>query len=499
MAYRVRLPQVGESVTEAVIGKWLKKPGDHVEKFDPIVEVVTDKVSMEFPAPEAGTLTRIVYDEGATVPMGTVIAEMDLDDPDAVVEDEREAEGAGGSGPAAEAGEAEEVGRVGRMVTGANVGPTGGVFADASASRPRRAAGQPETGAAAARRDAGPGAGPARPDVGDLSTRLSPVVVRLAAQHRVDLSGLTGTGVGGRITKQDVMAAVEARSAASQAALGAPTRGASPAAVSPETPPTPAAPATPATPAAPAEGSTARAPAAAPADQLIEPSPVRKIIASRMVRSVTEIPHAWTAIEVDVGGMMACRDSKRAEFQTRLGVDLSYVAFSVYAIASALRANPIVNSSWEDGRIRVKGRVNIGVAVAAPHGLVVPVVHDADRLSIAAISRVLVPLVERARTDRLAQQDVRDGTFTLNNTGALGSVWGRAIINHPQAAILNTEAIVKRPVVLSGPGGDAIAIRPIMNLSLSFDHRVLDGAEASKFIQDVKRRIEAFGPETDLE
>lgn len=218
-----------------------------------------------------------------------------------------------------------------------------------------------------------------------------------------------------------------------------------------------------------------------------------------MVRSVTEIPHAWTAVEVDVTGMVACREARREEFQHRHGADLSYVAFSIHAIAGALRANSIVNSTWEDGKIRVRGRVNIGVAVAAPHGLVVPVVPDADRLSIAAISVAVMPLVERARTDRLSQQDVRDGTFTLNNTGALGSVWGKAIIAHPQAAILNTEAIVKRAVVLSGPGGEAIAIRPMMNLSLSFDHRVLDGAEASKFIQDVKRRFESYGVGTDLE
>lgn len=240
-------------------------------------------------------------------------------------------------------------------------------------------------------------------------------------------------------------------------------------------------------------------PAEAPADQVIEPSPVRKLIAARMLRSVTEIPHAWTAVEVDVTGMVACREARREEFQHRHGADLSYVAFSIHAIAGALRANSIVNSTWEDGKIRVRGRVNIGVAVAAPHGLVVPVVPDADRLSIAAISVAVMPLVERARTDRLSQRDVRDGTFTLNNTGALGSVWGKAIIAHPQAAILNTEAIVKRAVVLSGPGGEAIAIRPMMNLSLSFDHRVLDGAEASKFIQDVKRRFESYGVGTDLE
>jgi 2-oxoisovalerate dehydrogenase E2 component (dihydrolipoyl transacylase) len=469
MPYRVKLPQVGESVTEAVIGKWLKKPGEHVEKFDPIVEVVTDKVSMEFPAPAAGTLTKILHAEGATVPMGIVIAEMELDDPGAAPADEEIAvkESAEGST------ESEPVGRVGRMVSGANVGPTGGVFPDSTIGVRGSEAGRESVRTEGVAR-------PARPDVGDLTGRFSPVVVRLAAQHRIDLASVRGTGIGGRVTKQDVLAAAEGRARE--------TGG--PAASRQIAPPSEARSA--GIPAAPA------AMEAAPEDRLIEPSPVRKIIASRMVRSVTEIPHAWTSIEVDVAGMVACREARKEDFQRRNGVELSYVAFTMHAIAAALRANPIVNSTWEDGKIRVKGRVNIGLAVAAPQGLVVPVVHDADRLSIAEIAAAVAPLVERARNDRLSQQDVREGTFTLNNTGALGSVWGRAIINHPQAAILNTEAIVRRAVVLNGPGGDAIAVRPIMNLSLSFDHRVLDGAEASKFIQDVRRGIEAYNADTSL-
>ncbi|MBI2966001.1 MAG: 2-oxo acid dehydrogenase subunit E2, partial [Chloroflexi bacterium] len=408
MPYRVKLPQVGESVTEAVIGKWLKKPGEHVEKFDPIVEVVTDKVSMEFPAPAAGTLTKILHAEGATVPMGVVIAEMELDDPGAAPADE--------GTPAGESGEASAetgpIGRVGRIVSGANVGPTGGVFAEATHGIRGVDAG----------RSSGAGA-PARPDVGDLTGRYSPVVVRLAAQHGIELRSVRGTGIGGRVTKQDVLAAAESRGPETGLAAGSRQVAA---------PPEPRSAGAPAGPAAPT---------AAPEDRLIEPSPVRKIIASRMVRSVAEIPHAWTAVEVDVAGMVACRETRKEDFQRRNGVDLSYVAFTMHAIAAALRSNPIVNSIWEYGKIRVKGRVSIGLAVAAPHGLVVPVVHDADRLSIAEIAAAVAPLVERARNDRLAQPDVRDGTFTLNNTGALGSVWGRAIINYPQAAILNTEAI----------------------------------------------------------
>ena len=449
MAIEVRLPQVGESVTEAVIGKWLKKPGDHVARFDQIVEVVTDKVSMEFPSPQAGTITRIVQVEGATVPMGAVIAEMEPD-------------------------EAERIDRVGRIVADANVGPTGGVFADASGATP---GGGPVAAARASAAQtprstsSGPPGAPAT--TGGGAPRLSPVVVNLANQHGIDLSKLSGTGAGGRITKQDVMAAVAARE--TNGGVGHPGQ----AVQSDDTP--------------------AASTRTIDGDRIVDPSPVRKIIAARMVRSATEIPHAWTAIEVDVSGMVACRAALRDEFRQRHRADLSYVAFSVHATAAALKANPMVNSTWENGRIRVRGKVNIGVAVAAPQGLVVPVLHDADRLTIAGIALALEPLVERARTDRLTTGDVRDGTFTLNNTGALGSVLGKAIINYPQAAILNTEAIVKRPVVVTGAGGDEIVVRPIMNLTLSFDHRVLDGADASRFILDVRRRIEEIGAGTRLD
>jgi len=455
LPFRIKLPQVGESVTEAVIGRWLRKPGDHIEKFDPLVEIVTDKVSMEFPAPHAGTLTRIIYADGAEVPMGTVIAEMDLDDPSVDTGDEAEAQPADApdSSP-------EEVGRVGRMVSGANVGPTGGVFADATRN--------------VARQDAEPAqpAQAARPDRGDLSARFSPVVVRLAAQHGVDLSRIAGTGIGGRVTKQDVIDASR---------RGAATTGGE---------------------AAEATHVAAREPgpgeSAAPGDRTVEPSPVRRMIAARMVRSATEIPHAWTAIEVDVTNMVLAREGKKAAFATRHKAELSYVAFTLHAIARALRSNPLVNSSWQDGKILVRGAVNVGIAVAAPHGLVVPVIRDTDKLTIAGIARATAPLVERARANRLTPADVQDGTFTLNNTGALGSVLGMAIINHPQAAIMNTEAIVKRPVVVSGSGGDQIVVRSMMNVTLSFDHRVIDGAEASRFVQDVRRNIEGYAPSMDI-
>jgi 2-oxoisovalerate dehydrogenase E2 component (dihydrolipoyl transacylase) len=449
LAQSIELPHVGESVTEAVIGKWLKKPGDRVRKYDPIVEVVTDKVTMEVPAPFSGTLTRIVAQEGATVPMGAVIAEME---PDNAVGGEGVAAVHEQVRPAAPAPD-----RVGTMITGANVGPTGGVFQDTSINALGRAhenltREQPQQAAAA---------GHAGPATGPDGAVYSPVVLRLAAEHGVDLSKVRGTGLGGRVTKQDVLGAVAARGRTAPEVAGR------------------------------AEQS--------PEDRLIELSPVRKLIASHMARSFREIPHAWSAVEVDVTGMVACRTLHREKFKAATGADLTYLAFTLHAVAQALRGNPLLNSSWEEGKVRLKGHVNAGIAVAAPDGLVVPVVHDADRESVAGLAKRVAPLITRAREGKLSLEDVQGGTFTLNNTGALGSVWGGAIINHPQAAILTTEAIVKRPVVVPGPHGDTIAVRSTMNTCLSFDHRVIDGAEAAAFMQDVRKRLEAITARMPIE
>lgn len=234
-------------------------------------------------------------------------------------------------------------------------------------------------------------------------------------------------------------------------------------------------------------------------DRLIEPSPVRKLIAAHMARSISEIPHAWSAVEVDATGMVACRAAHRERFQAESGVDLTYPAFTLHAVAQALRANPLLNSSWEGGRVRLKGRVNVGIAVAGRDGLVVPVIHDADRGTVAGLARLLAPVIARAREGKLTLEDVQGGTFTLNNTGTLGSVLGAAIINHPQAAVLTTEAIVKRPAVVSGSRGDTVAVRSMMNICLSFDHRVMDGVEAAAFMQDVRRRLEAITREMPIE
>jgi 2-oxoisovalerate dehydrogenase E2 component (dihydrolipoyl transacylase) len=437
MAFNIELPHVGESVTEAVIGKWLKSPGDQVEKYDPLVEVITDKVNMDVPSPESGILTKIFAVEGETVLMGAVIAEMDTGKVEADSSSNQTA-------PAAQlSAETPPPNRIGTLVQGANVGPTGGEFTDTSLS-----AETPSNTSSAS--------GSSTPST-TRQKGFSPVVTRLAAQHGVDLATLVGTGLGGRVTKKDVLAAVDQGS-----------NSASPTTVSLD------------------------------GDEIIEPSAIRRMIADHMVKSMSEIPHAWSALEVDVTGMVEWRTQNKAKFQSEHGIHLTYLPIALAVVASALKANPRLNSRWSDGKIIIKKSVNIGVAVAAEEGLVVPVVHDANEANVVGLAQQLDAIVSRARSGNMTISDAQGGTFTLNNTGSLGSVWGGAIINHPQAAILTTEAIVKRPVVISNNGEDVVAVRSMMNICLSFDHRIVDGAEASEFLQAVKNGLEAVNLESEL-
>ena len=407
---RVRLPQVGESVTEAYIGPWLKSVGDRIEKYEPVVEVVTDKVTMEMPSPATGVLSAIVVAEGQTVPMGAVIAEIEVEG------EEPEEEEA----PAAVPGSVPEASLTGTLLKDvAPVGPTG--------------SGGPLVGSG--------GEGP----------RYSPAVRRLAAEHGVDPSAVRGTGIGGRVTRKDVEAHVAGRAA-----------------------------------------ETAESEAASADEERVPLTPVRRTIADNMVRSASQIPEAWSTVEADVTGLVALREAVKSDFRQREGVNLTFMAFIVQAVAAALKENPLVNSTWGGDAIVLKRRVNVGVAVSAPQGLVVPVVHDADAMNVTALARAVDDLATRARAGKLRVADMRNGTFTVNNTGALGSVIGKGIINHPQAAILNAEAIVKRPVVVD----DEVAVRSMMNLCITFDHRILDGAEAAAFVNAVKSRLEAIGPDT---
>ncbi|MCE2457613.1 MAG: 2-oxo acid dehydrogenase subunit E2 [Dehalococcoidia bacterium] len=427
----IELPQVGESVTEGVIGKWLKSIGDRVERYDPLVEVVTDKVNMEMPSPVTGTLTAVLVSEGDTVPMGAPIAEME-------VAGETRVE----NSPMSQAEETADAARpapdrIGTLLKDVTpVGPTGsgGPITTGDTSKPDR---------------------PVK------RRRYSPAVLRLAEERGVDLAQIEGTGLGGRVTLKDVRGFIEQSASA---------------VASTEQTPSPLT--------SLSDGDEERVPL----------SPVRRMIAENMVRSATEIPQAWTLVEVDVSGLISRRQALRDGFREREGINITYLPFVMKAVAESLKENPLLNSSWDGDAILYKRRINIGIAAAAPDGLVVPVVHDADTMSIAGLARKIDDLTTRARRGQLRLEDVQGGTFTLNNTGVLGSVLSQPLVNFPQAAILTTEAIVKRPVVV----GDGIAIRSMMNLCMSFDHRIMDGAEASAFINSVKNRLESIGPDSGV-
>ncbi|MDR7465364.1 MAG: dihydrolipoamide acetyltransferase family protein, partial [Armatimonadota bacterium] len=339
----------------------------------------------------------------------------------------------------------------------------------------------------------GAGPAPSAPPAGappprQAGARLSPLVRRLAEEHGIPLAEveqLRGSGAGGRVTKEDLLRYVAQRETA-------------PAVVSPATPPA-AAPSPAGPPVAPAPA--VPTPAAAPGDRLLKLSPLRRTIAQRMAQSKREIPHAYGVIEVDMTGVVDWREKYKDEWRQRHGVALTYTAFFVRAAAEALRAFPVVNSTWTEEGVLLRGRVNVGVGVALEDGLIVPVIKDADQKSLLGIARDLEDLSRRAREGKLTLEDVEGGTFTITNPGIFGSIWSMPIILPGQAAILATDAIVRRPVVVGGrgdgrgeaaPWGEAIAIRSIMHLGLSFDHRVFDGAVADRFLNHIKARLEGF-------
>ena len=479
MAVTVELPHVGESVVEGTIGKWLKQPGETVRRYEPLVEIVTDKVTMEVPSPVAGELLQVFAEEGETLPMGAPIAEVGepgetLSSAPASVDPSPAAEPP--AAPAQPAPPAPATSYLMQSVT--PVGPTGGAAVEAmepmvGIEAVAQAAGAPPTAPAPPAPATTPATpAPAAPVITpstDGRPRLSPAVRRLAREHSIDLSLIQGTGLGGRITRNDILSFLET-TPAPQAS-----------------PPAPVAP-------APAVESPASDVAPGPDEELMPVTPVRRMIAEAMVRSVSQIPHAWSMKEVDVTGLVALRQSIRAEFERQEGVPLTYLPFVIRAVIEALRKVPTMNASWGGDNIILKRRVNLGLAVAAPNGLIVPVIHNADRLNLAGLAHAVNDLSERARTNRLRVEDVQGGTFTLNNTGALGSVISGPIINYPQAGIMTTDIIQKRPVVRD----DAIAIRSMMNICLSFDHRINDGAEASAFLDVVASRLDSVGPDTPI-
>lgn len=432
------MPQLGESVVEGTINRWLKAPGEPVAKYEPLVEVTTDKVNAEVPSPVDGVLKEIIAQDGQTLAVGEVICEITV---------------------AAGASEAEA----------AEPPPAAGPRAE----RPAEPA--PSQSAPAAATPAG-----------DMP-RTSPLVRRLAKEAGVDLREVSASAKDGRITREDLEAYI--RAGAQRAA--SPPAPAEPATVNPPPPP-PSAPPRP----RPAEIRPA-APATAPeGDTVLELTPMRRAIAEHMVRTKATSPHATAWFEVDVSGLARLRAKLRPDFERREGVPLTFLPFVIQAAVSGLKRFPILNSSFdqEHQRIILHRAIHIGVAVAIPDGLIVPVVHHADGLSLSGLARTLHDLIERARAGKLTLDDIQGGTFTVNNPGSYGSMLSTPLINQPQAAILSMEKITKRPVVI----GDAIAIRAMMNLSMSFDHRVLDGAVANQYLSHVKEALEGLDLDTPV-
>ena len=336
---------------------------------------------------------------------------------------------------------------------------------------------------------------------------MTPAVRRLVREHNIDIAQLTGSGAGGRVTRDDVMAFIEKG--------GQPAAAPAPAAQAPAPQAEPAAPAAPAAPsAAPAPAppaAAAQAPAPTPAFQGPSPVPapsggdtevplsqMRKGIAAKMTRVKQTVPHAYTVVEVDMHNVVRWREANQEAYKAREGIGLSYVAAVVKAVTETLRQHPTMNSQFAEDKIILKQAMNIGIAVAVDNGLLVPVIHNADQLSISGVNMRIQDLAARARSNKLKLDEIQGGTFTVNNTGWFGSVSSMPIVNAPEVAILSMEAIVKRPVVIDVDGVDVIAVRPMMNMTCSFDHRVLDGAQVGSFLADVRKRLEGWDPETPI-
>ncbi len=412
---RVVMPQLGESVHEGTISKWLVKPGDKVVEFEPMLEVDTDKVNAEVPAPVSGILREILAKEGETVQAGAEIA---------VVE---------------------------------TVLPTGGEVAPkAPEGLETNPPGTPATKAAEA--PAPPPAAPAPPPEGGGEHRFSPGVQMAASDLKVDLSRVTGTGLGGRVTKKDVQDyATKARAA--------PT---------PSMPPTAAAP--------------------GERDQVVQLTRVRRLIGENMTRSKQTIPHAWQTQEADMSGVVANRNANKGAFQKQEGFSLTYLPYVMAATVSALREHPEVNSTFNETELIVHRDIHLGISVGLEDTLLVPVVRNADSLSIAGLARAVNDLATRARSKQLKADELAGGTFTVNNSGTFGTLFSYSVINPGQAGILTMEAIVERPVAMQG----MIGIKPMMYLCFSFDHRVLDGLQAARFLTSCRKWLEAVTVETPV-
>ncbi|RFU60258.1 dihydrolipoamide acetyltransferase family protein [Bacillus sp. V59.32b] len=411
---QMKMPQLGESVTEGTISKWLIKPGDHVNKYDPIAEVMTDKVNAEVPSSFTGVIKELMAEEDQTLAVGEVICSIEV-----------------------EGTKADEA----------------GINKDVHTEEKKEAPQQPDFDSVNETRG---------------KARYSPAVLKISQEHGIDLNQVQGTGKEGRITRKDLLKLVDSGNIPQAGSTRTePARESAPAGKQLK----------------PAEPSSV--PTAA-GDVEIPVTGVRKAIAANMLRSKHEAPHAWTMVEVDATNLVAYRDSLKNEFKQKEGYNLTYFAFFVKAVAQALKEFPQINSMWAGDKIIQKKDINISIAVATEDALFVPVIKNADEKSIKGIAREIQELAGKVRSGKLKSDEMQGGTFTVNNTGSFGSIQSMGIINYPQAAILQVESIVKRPVIID----NMIAVRDMVNLCMSLDHRILDGLVCGRFLARVKEIVE---------
>ena len=481
MAFELKMPKLGESVTEGTIGKWLKQPGDKVNKYDLLVEVQTDKVNTEIPSPVAGTLKEVKVEEGQTVPIGTLLAVFDTADGEAAAQPSAPAARPATQEPTAAAPQAPKPSQpggagtlTGPSATTARSAPGGpspqGPSAPSAPPPTAQRAGPPppQSPSPAPQSSASATATAERPDLSEV--RATPAVRKLASEQGIDISQIEGTGLGGRVSRKDVEDFIAQRQSSQQQA---------------------AARVVPAQPQPQSQAPARQAPVPSLAgDELVPLSQMRRAIANNMVQAWTA-PHAHAVMEVDMTDLMRYRERVKAEFQEREGFDLSPAAFIAKAVVEALRTVPSVNSSWTDQGLIRHRELNLGYAVAlGEDGLIVPVIKDADGKSLAGLMRSIRDVVDRAKARRLTLDDLSGGTFTLNNTGPLGTIVSSPIVPPGQAAILSSESIRKRLVVTEE---DAIAIRQMMNIVIGFDHRVVDGSTAARFLTAVRDWLQTTG------
>ena len=468
-AVDVVMPQMGVSVSEGTITRWLKQEGEQIEADEPLLEISTDKVDTEVPSPASGTLTQILVQEGETVDVGTKLGQI--------------GGAAGAPTPAAEpeapAPAAEE--------PPAPATAEAAAAADAASPAESPAPTAPEPSAA-------PPEAPAPAPSGNGKAFVSPVVARIAGEHGIDPSQVPGTGSGGRVTKKDILAFVESGGAQQEAAPAEAPPAAQPEASAQAAPAAPAqAPAPP--PPKPPAPSPIAAGETLPGETVEPITAMRRGIAEHMRRSLDTAAHVTSAIEVDFSRIVAVREGLKKEYQAAYGVNPTYLAFVAKASVETLRDYPYVNAEMRGDSIVTRNFVNLGIAVelAEGKGLIVPVIRNAEGLNLLGLARGIAEIAAKARNKQLVPDDVQGGTFTITNPGGYGTFHGTPVISQPQSAILGTYALVKRPwVITDESGNDAIAIKPLMNITLTYDHRLVDGALAGRFLRDLRERLEGW-------